>query len=207
MENHNPNPVLQGKSQGNPVLVRGDYTKTILWKALISSDSPIQALDLVKMTKLSYDKVKSWLDAWAAAGYISKQALNKSETGGTRFVFSAPSQESLLPEIDLRGRYQETEHRNYIWQAIRQINTSDKKVFQIEDVLDNVKHHYDIDVSYDYTQSYLRHLYQAGYFISYHEGISRDPTYSLLHDTGQLAPSIRRGKTVFDGNLGVVVNN
>ena len=207
MENIHPNPVLEGKKPGNPVFVRGDFTKITLWNALMSLSEPVQTLELVELTKLSYEQVKSWLDAWAKAGYITKEALGKSPTGGKRFVFSVIKASKMPPQIDLKGIYQEPEHRNYVWEAIRFINTSNDIVFEIETVLEYIKEHYDIDVSYTYAQSYLYSLYRAGYFKSYHEGVRREPAYSLLHDTGPLAPSIRRGKTVFDANLGVIVND
>lgn len=207
MENTHPNPVLEGEKPGNPVFVRGDFTKITLWNALICLSEPAQTLELVETTKLSYEQVKSWLDAWSKAGYITKEALGKSPTGGKRFVFAVIKQSNIPPQIDLRGIYQETEHRNYVWEAVRHINTSNDRVFEIETVLEYINEHYDIDVSYTYAQSYLYNLYRAGYLKSYHEGIRREAVYSLLHDTGPLAPSIRRGKVVFDANLGVVVND
>lgn len=206
MENAYPNLVLQGEQPGKPAFVRGDFTKITLWNALIALSEPAQTLDLVGSTKLSYEQVKSWLDAWAKAGYITKEALGKSPTGGKRFIFSVIKVSKLPPQIDLKGIYQESERRNYVWEAVRYINTGNDRVFEIETVLDYIKEHYDIEVSYSYTQSYLYSLYRAGYFKSYHEGVRREPAYSLLHDTGPLAPSICRGKTIFDANLGVIIN-
>ena len=61
----------------------------------------------------------------------------------------------MPPQIDLKGIYQESEHRNYVWEAVRVINTSNDIVLEIETVLEYIKEHYDMDVSYTYAQSYL----------------------------------------------------
>lgn len=206
MTDYYPNPILLGEKEGEQVLVRGDFTRIKLWSALVAADKPPQTLELVESTGLSYEQVKSWLDAWSKAGYVTKEALGKSPTGGKRFVFAAKEKTTTPPQIDLKGRYLETEHRNYIWEAARHISPGNTPI-EVDGILLYIKDKYDIEVDYSYVVAYLHSLYYAGYLEALHKGIRRDPAYLLLHDTGPLAPSIKRGKAVFDGNLGVVVND
>lgn len=58
----------------------------------------------------------------------------------------------------------------------------------------------------DYAISYLRSLYHACYLACEYDDYDRDPIYNLNYNTGPFAPSVRRGKAIFDPNLGVMVS-
>lgn len=203
--NKNRNLIIEGRKKGEAILLRGDYVRMKIWSALVATPHPVQTLDLIPQTNCSYNQVKSWLDAWSLHGFVTKEALGKSPTGGKRFVFSAINKTELPPSIDLKGRDKPVEHRQYIWEAIRDIS-SEYTHFKPSCILERVDEKHSIDISHVYAISYLRSLYHAHYLACEYDDYDRDPIYSLNYNTGPFAPSVRRGKAIFDPNLGVMVS-
>ena len=201
----NRNFIIEGKKKGEAILLRGDYVRMKIWSALVAAPHPVQTLDLLAQTNCSYDQVKSWLDAWSLHGFVTKEALDKSPTGGQRFVFTAIDKTELPPGIDLKGRDKPVEHRQYIWEAIRDIS-NEHTYFKTACMLEHIFEKHSIHVSRVYATSYLRSLCHACYLTSEYDDYDRELIYSLNYNTGPFAPSVRRGKAIFDPNLGVMVS-
>lgn len=197
------NRVLEGKEKGERIVVRGDYVRMKIWNALLLSTHPLQSVEIKNLTDCSYEQVKSWLDAWVRHGYVKRTELDKSPTGGKRFTHTPITRSPHPPAITLKGLKKEPEHRQYIWEAMREYAKQDKDFF-VQDLLTFIKNSYDTDVNYDYAVSYCRDLYNAKYLTS-KPTVSRDPIYMLKYDTGYLSPSLCRNQRVFDANLGVIV--
>lgn len=197
------NRVLEGKEEGKRIIVRGDYVRMKIWNTLLQTKTPLQSIEISKLTGCTYEQVKSWLDAWVKHGYVTRTKLDKSPTGGTRFTHMPMTCNPLPPAITLKGLKKDPEHRQYIWEAIRQFFDQDKEFF-VQDLLDSIKEQHDVNVNYEYAVTYCRDLYNAKYLIG-KPAVSRDPIYALKYNTGYLPPSVCRQKQVFDANLGMIV--
>ena len=203
------NLIIEGVKKSPAVILRGDYARTLIWTAMSEYGEPVEVADLIDVTQCSYDQVKSWLDVWAKYGYLSKTMTDRirSKTGGKRFLYEVVKSSNLPPPIDLKGRQKPPEHRQYIWDAVR-IFSAQSLSFTIADLIESISNSIgvDVDVDVDYAQSYLRDLYHACYLDSTQHPQQRMPIYFMIYDTGPFAPSVRRGKSIFDPNLGVIVN-
>lgn len=198
------NRIIEGQAKGEPMIIRGDFVRRKIWNALINSKTPLQSMELTELTKCSYEQVKHWLDAWVKFGYVKREALGKSPTGGKRFIHTAIEISQHPPAITLKGLPKPPEHRQLLWEAMRVFSDS-KKQFYVADLLAYIKEFHNTDVNYDYALTYCRDLYNALY-LNNKNTHSRDPLYSLKYNTGFLSPSLCRDKKVFDANLGVMVN-
>lgn len=198
------NRIIEGKARGEPMVVRGNFVRMKIWNALVVSETPLQTTEIRDITSCSYEQVKSWLDAWVEFGYVKRSALGKSPTGGKRFIHTPIERTANPPAITLKGLPNPPEHRQLLWEVMRK-KSDEGTSFYAADLLLAIKEECGIEVNYDYTISWLRDLYLAGYLVS-HAVSGRDPYYSLKYNTGALSPSLCRNKRVFDANLGVIVN-
>ena len=199
------NPIIEGTKKSEPVILRGEYVRNLLWTEMKGYGEPVEVVDLIDVTQCSYDQIKTWLDAWSLHGYVSKTTLSRSATGGKRHLYEISKPSPLPPPIDLKGRPKPIENRQHIWDAIR-VFSGQSLPFTAVDLVAYISENLDIDVDFDHVQSYLRDLCHACYFDSTQNPQQRTPIYFMIYNTGPFAPSVRRGKSVFDPNLGVIVN-
>lgn len=198
------NRVIEGKQKGEPNVVRGSYVRMKVWNALVGSDKPLQPMEVKELSGCTYDQVKSWLDAWAEFGYVKKEMLEKSPTGGKRFNYTPNEKTAHPPAITLKGKPSPTEHRQLLWEAMRDAYDN-SETFYAADLIEAIKDKHGVEVNYTYAMSYLYDISLAHYLVL--EAVTgRDPLYRLKYNTGALAPSLCRGKRVFDANLGVMVS-
>lgn len=195
--------IIKGRRQGEVAVVRGDFTRFSIWSVLRQADAPMQTVEIVKQTGCSYEQVKSWLDAWVKFGYVDRSTIPKPATGGKLYEHTIAKMSDHPPQIDLKGKPKQVEHRQYAWEAARALGLNGD-TFMVGDVIAYVKDKHGVEISYDYLISYLRDLYNARYLWSL-PNFTRDPIYTMKFDTGILAPSMCRGKRMFDANLGVIV--
>ena len=207
MRRHVKNLILTGDKQGVSITVRGYYVRMKIWHMLITSPTPLQSIDIINSTNLSYDQVKSWLDTWVKFGYVLRAPLahGSSSNGGKRFTHTPADTNPYPPAINLKGQVKPVEHRQLIWEALRDYKAL-TCYFTAKELQYTIETANDVLINHDYLSSYLWDLYRAGYLSrqSFSE-YGRSSVYSLLHDTGILAPSLCRGGKVFDANLGVLV--
>lgn len=196
--------IVKGRRKGEPAVVRGDFTRISIWNALVDADAPIHTSEIMAITKCSYEQVKSWLDTWCKYGYTKRNTITRTTTGGTQHEYYIVRPSEHPPQIDLKGKPKAVEHRQYAWEAARTLGMNGD-TFMVGDVIAYVKNKHGVEISYDYLISYLRDLYNARYLWSL-PNYTRDPIYTMKFDTGRLAPSMCRGKRIFDANLGVIVN-
>lgn len=196
--------IVKGRRKGEPANIRGDFTRFTIWNALLESDTPMQTTDIMQKTNCSYEQVKAWLDTWCKYGYVQRATVSKPSTGGKLYEHTIIKEAYHPPQIDLKGRPKAIEHRQYAWEAARALGMNGD-TFMVGDVVAYVKARHGIEISYDYLIGYLRDLYNARYLWSL-PNYTRDPIYTMKFDTGSLAPSMCRGKRIFDANLGVIVN-
>lgn len=198
------NRIIEGKEQGESMIIRGNFVRIKIWQALLNAEEPLQSIQITDLTDCSYEQVKSWLDVWVEFGYVIRTSLGKSPTGGKRYTHEVVDRTPLPPAITLKGLPRPPEHRQLLWEAMRK-KYDDDKIFCANDLLDCISNEHGVDVNYDYTISYLRDLYHACYLIPQNSA-GRDPWYRLKYNTGAFSPSLCRKKRVFDANLGVMVN-
>lgn len=196
--------IVKGRRKGEAANIRGDFTRISIWNALLDADFPIQTTKIIEQTNCSYEQVKSWLDIWCKQGYVQRVAVPNTETGGKLYEHTIIKRVDHPPQIDLKGRPKPIEHRQYAWEAARALGLNGD-TFMVGDVVAYVKEKHGVEISYHYLISYLRDLYNARYLWSL-PNYTRDPIYTMKFDTGRLAPSMCRGKKIFDANLGVIVN-
>lgn len=211
------NLILAGKKSGVSIAVRGYYARMKIWGVLVKSDKPLQTIEVVELTDLSYVQVKSWLNAWFESGYVKRTTLGKSLTGGKRFTYEAITLTENPPAINLKGEDKPVEHRQLIWASIRD-HKALTYYFTSKELQYAIEQSNDVLVNHEYVVSYLWDLYRAGYLARKSLSISgrktrrklwsdanRQTIYSLVYDTGVLSPSLCRDGKVFDANLGVLV--
>ena len=184
--------------------VRGDFTRLKIWSTLLRAGKPIDTQALSDQSGCSHFQCKSWLEVWMRAGYVTRTEVDFIPTGGRRFEFMLTVPSDAPPQLDINGKPKAVEHKQYVWEVMREYGSADT-YFKPQDIIDVLKERHGIDVDYDYLISYLRSLFKAKYLwgVLAHTPY---PMYLFKVDTGPIAPSICRGKKVFDPNLEVIVN-
>lgn len=196
--NYFVNPLLE--SANNPPVVRSDYEQ--MWD-LLRTESDGVLIKTVPRTiqAISYDKAKAWLKALELAGYVAlvdETPMNAvCATYRYKLIKDIGQQP---PRIDGKGQVKPPQSVDLIWRSLRILKTCNAHQIVVSGSTPEVT------LKISNVRQYLRALYLSGYLKALPLRHPRAlASYQLIKNTGPKAPQIKRGKKVYDANLGLVV--
>lgn len=168
-----------------------------VWDMLRACPTGLLASDVVDKVDVSYVKVKALLNSWKKSGHARRYQTINPKTQCPQQAY-----ELLLdcgqepPHVDGSGNPKSYSGNDLIWRTLRIL-----KVCNANQIVASATEGLNIKT----VRQYLRQLHMAGYLMMVDAPQGQLATYRLMHDTGPRAPQVKRGKKVYDGNLGLVV--
>lgn len=192
------NPVLNNKKLPKQAIRNVEEQ---VWDIVRRSEKGLSVRDVRRQVvgEISYYRVKAWLDKWKAAGYVARTA--DTSTYPTVYLYEVIHDcGQQPPKVDGKGIAKKPSANEVIWRTARIL-----KSFNARQIIASANDG-DTTLNERAISQYLLSLYDAGYIT----WTNTDDTQSLAQylltvNTGPKAPEIRRGKKVYDGNLGMIV--
>ena len=159
-------------------------------------DAGLTAAQIVEKSRTTRDVAREFLKLLVAAGIAEKRPGDPVPTPTPATYRLVRDLGVETPRIRADGTLDQTPtDQERMWAAIKALGAFTWTDVQLATGIANVQT----------IRSYLVHLARAGYFATIEKGGARRPTrWRLLpsRNTGPRPPAIRRGKAVFDPNLG-----
>lgn len=172
-----------------------------VWDIVRKSDKGLSVRDVRRQVigEISYYRVKAWLDKWQAAGYVARTADTSAYP--TVYLYEVTHDcGQKPPQVDGNGAPKKQCGTEIIWRTARIL-----KRFNARQIIASANDG-DTTLNERAVSQYLLSLYDAGYITWINTNDTQSlAQYTLTVNTGPKAPEIRRGKKVYDGNLGIVV--
>lgn len=192
------NPLLDN-TNATPI-VRSDYEQ--MWDLLRTKKEGVLIKTVPRtIPTISYDKAKAWLKALELAGYVLVTDISAMNAVCATYRYQLVRDIGQQPpHIDSNGQLKPVQASDLIWRTLR--------------ILKNANAHQivasgstpEVTLKISNVRQYLRALYLAGYLKADSTRHSRAlATYQLIKNTGPKAPQVKRGKKVYDANLGMIV--
>lgn len=145
------------------------------------------------------DRVRSFLDKWRVAGHVARTVDNSIYPPTYRYeVIKDCGQQP--PRVDNKGCAKKQSTQDIVWRIARILKNFNARQI-IASANDGVTVLNEKAVRY-----YLFHLHDSGYITRLNADDNQTPAqYRLTVNTGPKAPEIKRGKKVYDANLGIIV--
>lgn len=198
MQNYFENPLLES-AIGAPI-VRSEYEQ--MWDLLRQQADGVLIKTVPRtIQSISYDKAKAWLKALVLAGYV--EAVQETPMNAVCATYRYKLIRDIgqqPPQIDGKGRIKPTAASDLIWRTLRILkNCNAHQIIASGSTPETA-------LKITYVRQYLRALYQAGYLKAQPLRHPRAlASYQLIKNTGPKAPEVRRGKKIYDANLGIIV--
>lgn len=168
-----------------------------VWDMLRANREQLLVSNVIDKVDVSYFKAKALLNSWKKSGHARRYQTINPKTKCPQQAY-----ELLLdcgqepPQVDGKGLPKSCSGNELIWRTLRilKVCNANQIVASATDVL-NIKT----------VRQYLRQLHMSGYLMMVDAPRGVLATYRLMHDTGPRAPQVKRGKKIYDGNLGIVV--
>ncbi len=198
VKNYFDNPLLNN-TNATPI-VRSDYEQ--MWDLLRAESGGILIKTVPRtIPTISYDKAKAWLKALELAEYVLVTDISAMNAVCATYRYQLVRDIGQQPpRIDSKGQVKPPQSSDLIWRTLR--------------ILKNANAHQivasgstpELTLKISNVRQYLRALYLAGYLKADSTRHSRALAgYQLIKNTGPKAPQVKRGKKVYDANLGIIV--
>lgn len=151
------------------------------------------------VAEITYDRVRACLDKWYAAGYIARTV--DADIYPPTYLYEVINDcGQQPPQVDNQGQLKKQSTQDIVWRIVRIL-----KNFNARQIIASANDG-ETKLNEKAVRYYLFHLHDAGYIT----WLSADDNqtlaqYTLTVDTGPKSPEIKRGKKVYDGNLGLIV--
>lgn len=166
-----------------------------VWDILRTSGVQITISIICEDINISYYKAKSLLDSWIKSGHAKRKKSTNPKTSRPQYVYEIVRDcGQQPPRVNLQGIEIQSPYNEMCWRSIRILKTFNANQL-VPDSL----------VKLNTVKQYLRQLHMAGYLMMIESKVGQLAVYRIMHDTGPKAPEIRRGKKVYDGNLGLII--
>ena len=168
-----------------------------VWDMLRANREQLLVSNVIDKVDVSYFKAKALLNSWKRSGHVRRYQTINPKTKCPQQAY-----ELLLdcgqepPQVDGKGLPKSCSGNELIWRTLRilKVCNANQIVASATDVL-NIKT----------VRQYLRQLHMAGYLMMVDAPRGQLAVYRLMQDTGPRAPQVKRGKKVYDGNLGQIM--
>ncbi|WP_131669803.1 hypothetical protein [Psychrobacter pygoscelis] len=180
-------------------IVRSEYEQ--VWDMLRTQTDGITIRDIPRtVTGVSYYKAQAWLLTLLEAGYVHRQEISRKFKLPTYRYTLARDIGQQPPNLDSHGQPRPPSMNEVVWRTARILQT-----FNANQILASGSTP-ELTLKLSAVRQYLRQLYLAGYLELREPGRSKKlAVYRLRVNTGPKPPQIKRGKKVYDANLGLIV--
>lgn len=166
-----------------------------VWDMLRTPDVSVTISNICKDIDISYYKAKSLLGSWIKSGHAKRTQSTNPKTSRPQYVYEIVRDcGQQPPQVNLQGIEVQSPYNEICWRSIRILKTFNANQL-VPDSL----------VKLNTIKQYLRQLHMAGYLMMIESEVGQLAVYRIMYDTGPKAPEIRRGKKIYDGNLGLIV--
>lgn len=151
------------------------------------------------VAEITYDRVRACLDKWHAAGYIAR--IVDTNIYPPTYLYEVINDcGQQPPQVDNHGQLKKQSTQDIVWRTVRIL-----KKFNARQIIASANDG-ETKLNEKAVRYYLFHLHDAGYITWLNADDNQTlAQYILTVNTGPKAPEIKRGKKVYDGNLGIVV--
>lgn len=149
--------------------------------------------------EVSYDRARACLDKWYAAGYVAR-TVDPQVYPPTYLYDVITDCGQQPPLVDNQGQLKKQSTQEIVWRTARIL-----KQFNARQIIASANDG-ETMLNEKAVRYYLFHLHDAGYITWLNADDNQTlAQYVLTVNTGPKAPEIKRGKKVYDGNLGLIV--
>lgn len=171
-----------------------------IWDMLRANSKELLVSDVCQKVDVSFSKAKSLLSSWVASGHVRRyQAINPKTKCPQKAYELLRDCGQEPPQVDGKGKPKTCSGNELVWRTLRILKLCNANQI-IASATDAT-----VTLNIRTVRQYLRQLHMAGYLVMIEQAQGQLAVYRLIHNTGPRAPEVKRGKKIYEGNLGLIV--